>query len=218
MRPRICAVITGNDAEAVRAVEPIVDLFEVRIDLIGEGWQQLAKQLGKPWIACNRVTGEGGSWRGSESGRIQELLRALGAGADTIDIELGTKGLAEVVSSVKKSAKCLISSHDPAGTPPLGKMREIVHRQIEAGADICKVVTTARTFADNLAALQLIKDFPETSVVSFTMGPLGQVSRVLCPLVGGAFAYVSIAEGKESASGQMTAGDLRNIYGMLRDE
>ena len=61
---RICAVITANDPEAVREVEPLADLFEVRIDLIGEGWQSLVKTLRKPWIACNRLADEGGKWQG----------------------------------------------------------------------------------------------------------------------------------------------------------
>ena len=63
--------------------------------------------------------------------------------------------------------------------------------------------------------LQLMSDFPETRVISFAMGALGCVSRVLCPLVGGDFIYASIEEGKESASGQVTVTDLRKIYGML---
>jgi 3-dehydroquinate dehydratase len=47
------------------------------------------------------------------------------------------------------------------------------------------------------------------------MGPLGFASRILCPLFGGDFTYASIEAGKESASGQITAGDLRKIYGMV---
>ena len=53
-RPRICAVIVNNDPEAVKGIEPLVDLFEVRIDLIGDDWQELVGQLEKPWIGCNR--------------------------------------------------------------------------------------------------------------------------------------------------------------------
>ena len=87
-RPRICAVIVSNDLEAVKGVESLVDLFEARIDLIGGGWQELVKQLNKPWIACNRCTEEGGSWQGNESERRKELLSAIELGASIIDIEL----------------------------------------------------------------------------------------------------------------------------------
>ena len=214
-RPRICAVIVSNDLEAVKGVEPLVDLFEARIDLIGDGWQELVKQLNKPWIACNRCTEEGGSWQGNESERRKELLSAIELGASIIDIELVTGNLEEIVQLIKKKAKCLLSFHDFKGTPSLDRMREIVQKELAAGADICKVVTTAQKLEDNLTVLQLISDFPETKVVSFAMGPLGSVSRILCPLVGGDFIYASVEEGQESASGQMTVRDLRNIYGTL---
>jgi len=214
-KPRICASIVNNDLAAIRSVEPLVDLFEVRIDLIGDSWQELAKQLGKPWIACNRSPDEGGGWKGSEAERREELLSALELGAEIIDLELMTGNLGEMVPLVKKRAQCLLSFHDLTGTPSLDRMREIVQKQLEAGADICKVVTTAQKFEDNLSVLQLISDFPEAKVVSFAMGPLGFASRVLCPLVGGDFVYASVEAGKEAASGQITARDLRKIYAMV---
>jgi len=214
-RPRICASIISNDLQAVRGVEPLVDLFEVRIDLIGDDWRELVKQLKKPWIACNRSADEGGSWRGSESKRREELLSAVEMGASIIDVELVTGNLKEIVKAIKKRSKCLLSFHDLKGTPTLDRMREIVQREMEAGADICKVVTTAQRFEDNLAVLQLISDFPKTRVVSLAMGPLGFASRILCPLVGGDFTYASIEAGRESASGQITVRDLRKIYGMV---
>ena len=84
-RPRICAVIVNNDLEAVNGVKPFVDLFEVRIDLIGDGWQELTKQIKKPWIACNRRAEEGGRCTASEEARIQELLKAVELGAAGIE-------------------------------------------------------------------------------------------------------------------------------------
>ena len=75
-RPKICAVIINKDLEAIRKIEPLVALFEVRIDLIGNGWQELVKQLQKPWIACNRRADEGGRWENDEARRVEELLKA----------------------------------------------------------------------------------------------------------------------------------------------
>ena len=217
-RPGICAVIVNNDIKAVKEIEPDADLFEVRIDLIGDGWRELARQLKKPWIACNRSADEGGTWKGTEAERREELLSAIELGPEIIDIELLTGNLKEIVHVIKEKAQCLLSFHDLGGTPTVGAMREIVQRQLEAGADICKIVTTAHKFEDNLAVLQLIADFPETRIVSFAMGPLGMTSRVLCPLVGGSFTYASIESGKESAPGQITVRDLRKICGMLKHE
>jgi len=214
-RPRICAVIVNNDLEAIQQIEPLVDLYEVRIDLIGDGWQELVKQLNKPWIACNRSPDEGGKWDKGRTERIEELLKAIELGAEVIDIELATRNLDEAIPKIKNRAKCLLSFHDLKGTPSLDRMREIIQRQLKAGADICKVITTAQSAGDNLTVLQLIANFPQTRVVSFAMGPLGFASRVLCPLVGGDFTYASTEKGKESAPGQITVADLKTLYEMM---
>lgn len=214
-KPGICVVLVNNDLEVIRQVEPLIDLVEVRIDLIGDGWQELAKQLKKPWIACNRRADEGGSWAGDEAGRVEKLLEAAGLGADIIDLELRTANLKPAIELIKQRAKCLLSFHHLESTPPLNSLREIVQRQLAAGADICKVVTTAQSFEDNLTVLQLISEFPEARVVSLAMGPLGVASRILCPLAGGDFTYASIEPGKESASGQITVAELRKLYGMV---
>ena len=214
-RPRICAVIVNNDLEAIKRVEVFVELFEVRIDLIGNGWQELVKQLKNPWIACNRIADEGGKWENSEIERIEELLKAVELGANIVDIELSTRNLEEAIQQIKKKTKCLLSFHDLEKTPSLIRMKDIVQRELDAGADICKVVTTAQRFEDNLTTLQLITEFPKIEIVSFAMGPFGFASRLLCPLVGGDFTYASIEKGKESASGQITVSDLRKLYEMV---
>ncbi len=215
-RPRICAVITGNNPETIRNVEPLVDLFEVRIDLIGDGWKEVARALRKPWIACNRRTDEGGKWQGTESERIDRLLQAVSFGADMVDIEVQTKGMSEILPRIKGRAECLLSYHDLTGTPSFDDMKRILEREIQAGADVCKVVTTARASVDNLNVMRLIRDFQGRRVVSFAMGPLGILSRVLCPVMGGDFTYASIEKGGESAPGQITVTELRSMYEMMK--
>ena len=213
--PKICAAIVSDDQDAIDGVMPLVDLFEVRIDLIGKGWRKVAAHLKKPWIACNRRVDEGGKWMGREATRIKELRDALNLGANIIDIELATPAIAELVSDAKGRAECLISYHNLKETPPLDRLRQIIINQLAAGAHICKVVTTARSFGDNLTVLQLITDFSSANVVAFAMGAAGQLSRILCPLAGGYFTYASIKAGKESAKGQVTVLDLKEIYRML---
>ena len=208
-------MITDKDLEAIREVEPLVECFEVRIDLIGDGWQEVARTLDKPWIACNRTTQEGGNWQQSEARRKEELLYAIQLGADMVDIELETKNLERVVSLIKKEARCILSFHELEKTPPLKSLKEIVKTQIAAGADICKVVTTAQKFEDNLTILKLITEFPKIRIVAFAMGPLGLPSRILCPLVGGDFTYAAIKKGKESAPGQITVTELKKLYEMV---
>ena len=74
-KPRICTVVVNkDDLEAIKNVKPFIDLYEVRIDMIGDGWQEVTKQLNKPWLATNRVASEGGMWQGDEDSRVAELL------------------------------------------------------------------------------------------------------------------------------------------------
>ena len=213
--PRICVSIINGDLAALDGIEPLVDLFEVRIDLIGKDWQKVAARLKKPWIACNRKAEEGGRWGGREKARIKELRRAVELGASIVDIELATPGVEAIVNEIKGRAECLVSYHNLKDTPPLDRLRQIIINQLAAGADICKVATTARTFADNVSVLKLIADFSETKIISFAMGAAGQLSRVLCPMLGGYLTYASMKKGKESAKGQITVKELREIYRVL---
>lgn len=211
-RPDICAVITSNDLAAINEVETLVQLYEVRIDLIGKDWPEVAKQLSKPWIACNRAREEGGAWQGSEDQRLATLMMAAEVGATIIDVELRTNNLSSIVSMIKENSQCLLSYHNFAGTPPLDTMKEIIVMQLEAGADICKLVTTAHSLEDSLATLDLFPQFPNSKLVTFAMGDWGIISRILSPLAGGEFTYASLVRGSESAPGQITVKELNNIY------
>ena len=204
-----------NNAQAIRAIEPLVDLFELRIDLVGDAWQELAREIKKPWIACNRLGDEGGQWKDSEARRIEKLLHAIELGASIVDIELRTKNLENIIPAIKKRAGCLVSSHNFEMTPSLDDLKAIIKRQQDCGADICKVVTTASTVADNWTVLQVIGAFPDCQIVSFAMGALGVLSRTLSPLAGGYFTYASLETGKESAPGQVNVADLLRLYEMI---
>ena len=148
---------------------------------------------------------------------VQEARHApaVELGASIVDIEIGTTKLTPAMNLIKGRASCLVSHHDFQGTPPIEGLEEIVRREISAGADICKVVTTANSPDDNLTMLQLIARFPQVRLVSLAMGNLGLASRILCPMAGGDFTYASIERDKESAPGQITVSELVKIYQMV---
>ena len=214
-RPRICAAIINDDLVKISEVEPMVNLFEVRIDLIGDTWEKVAKTIKKPWIATNRTIDEGGRWNGNEARRIERLLHAIELGAEMVDVEYRTKNLKNIVPLVKKRVKCILSFHDTENTPPLNDLKRIVDGQMKAGADICKVVTTAKEYQDNLTVLELVRAFHTSRIVSFAMGHNGQTSRILSPLIGADFTYGSIEEGKESAPGQISVKQMIETYRIL---
>ena len=215
IKPRICAVITGADMEAIRQAGELADLFEVRIDLVGSGWQDVVSCLHKPWIAANRNASNHGGHSGSEDQRLSGLFKALELGADIIDIEIETEGLEDVIKRIGGRAKCLISHHDWTGTAPPENLAAMVARQIASGADICKVVTTATKIDDNIAVIRLPSLFPRTSVIALAMGAAGALSRVLSPLAGGYLTYASIGSCAASAPGQLDLRQMRNIYQAL---
>jgi len=128
---RLCASITSNDIPSVKMIEPIVDLFEVRIDLIGDSWTDVARQLKKPWIACNRMVEEGGKWEGNEARRIERLLQAIELGAKIVDIEYNAKNVENIIKLIKKRAECLLSFHDFQKTPSLDVMKQIVNKELK---------------------------------------------------------------------------------------
>jgi 3-dehydroquinate dehydratase I len=214
-KPRICVSLVENNIDTAREIESLVDLFEVRLDLVGPAWPELARGLRKPWIACNRSPDEGGKGHPDEEHRLEELLRAVAAGAAIADIELSSKRLEKYVPLIKAGAKCLISFHDRLETPSLDLLENTVRRQIAARADICKVVTTAHRFEDNTLLLKLIRQFPENNLVAFAMGEQGKISRILSPLAGGYFTYASPGDGKEAAAGQIPVKELHEIYGCI---
>jgi 3-dehydroquinate dehydratase I len=215
-KPSICVSITVNDPDSLHKIEKEVDLFELRIDMLGNDWRSVAKDLNKPWIACNRSPDEGGRGDVNPAKRLETLFDASGLGASIIDLEYNTADLAEKVQQVKHRSLCLLSSHNLRITPSLDVLTRIVEGQIKAGADICKVVTTATKFDDNITVLRLVKQFSGIKISAFAMGELGRVSRILSPLCGGYFTYASPEEGREAAVGQISVNEMRQIYSCLK--
>jgi 3-dehydroquinate dehydratase type I len=216
-KPRICVTIIENNLKSVKEIEPEIDLIEVRLDLLGPDWPELVKSLEKPWIACNRSPAEGGRGSENDAERIKELLKAAAAGASIVDIEYRTPDLSGIVLLIKEKAQCLLSYHDFVQTPSYDTLVEIASGQIRAGADICKIVTTAQSLEDNITVLKLINRFPEIRMVAFAMSETGRISRILSPLAGGYFTYACIEAGRESAAGQIPVKELNELYRNLRN-
>jgi len=214
---RITATIVEAGQE-VSSLEPLIDYWEVRLDLIGPEWPAVVSKLHKPWIACNRRPEEGGRGRQDENSRLNQLIEALDYGPAMADIELNTPGLMEIVPVIKARTSCLISYHDFEKTPDYSELNGLLRREQQAGADICKIVTTAESVSDNLALLKFITANRTDRLVAFAMGVEGRLSRVLSPLAGAYFTFASLQSGKESASGQIAVAELRELYNQLKPE
>ncbi|AII57612.1 3-dehydroquinate dehydratase [Dehalococcoides mccartyi] len=210
--PSICCVITRlPEAESLKKSEGAA-FYELRLDLLGESWQETAAMLNKPFIATCRRAAEGGSFSGSEEERISRLEKAAAAGAFMLDIEYSSPNLGEILKRLRPQAKCLLSHHNFTDTPSAAELKTLVKDMLTYPADIYKVITTAASINDNIKLLNLIKEMPDKEIVAFAMGEPGILSRILCPLAGSPFTYASLNDGNKSASGQMTLAQMIEIY------
>ncbi len=212
VRPVTCLSLTRPEDVGKACT---ADLIELRIDMLGSRWLDVVSSLCRPWIACNRRSDEGGFWRGDELGRVEELFKAVDLGASFVDIELSTKGVEDLIRYFKgRGVKVIVSKHITTHTPDLNSLKGLVAEMIWLGADVWKVVTRACSISDSIVMLKLLKEF-DVPGISLAMGDLGIISRVLSPMLGGFLTYVSACRGAESAPGQLTVDEVREIYGML---
>jgi 3-dehydroquinate dehydratase type I len=221
--PRICVVVTASSsAEAIDTigrVRPLCpDLIEIRLDYMEQlgDFGPLRETVGVPMIATNRRPDQGGHSADSEADRIAGLLQACESGFDYVDLEINTEAVGQIAKKVKSlGAKVIVSFHDFEATPEKELLEGILRDELSAGADICKIVGTSNKPGDNLTYLNLLREKADVEIVSFGMGNAGILSRVLSPLVGGAFTYASAEAGSGSAPGQLTISELREIYRMM---
>jgi len=234
---KICVAIqAGSAAEmAERAEAALKDskFLEFRLDSLGKPAATLPKL--KEFLAGHRdVTAiatcrrkeYGGHFVGSLTAELETLVRAAEAGCQIVDLELEsaeeTKAsqLGQFRTRLRDAGTALlISSHDFSRTRSLEGLEQTAQRIEAFEPDFVKVVSTARSLADNLAILRLIENRSLTAqVVGIAMGEEGLVSRVLGPRAGAAFTFASMDDGAgpqvATAPGQVSARTLHDLYRM----
>ena len=195
------------------------DLIEIRIDgfEIYDDLSRIEKSTDIPLIATNRPAKEGGFFKEDEKKRIEILIEAAKEGFEYIDIELSTKNVAEIANIIRSfGSKVIISFHDFNRTPSTDEIQEIFEKELNKEADVCKLVTTAKRFDDNLRLFNFIyENAKRTKVVCFAMGEIGKVSRLVSPILGAFFTIASLDKGEETAHGQLGIVEMRELYERL---
>jgi len=221
---RICLPIVETSVEkalpAIEEANRLADLIELRLDYLREPKLQPLLKVGeKPFVVTNRRKEEEGKFRGEEKKRLEILQQAVDLGVAYVDVEVRSKrsSLWELIKN-KRGTRLVLSWHDFRGTPSPQTMRVLLRGMMRYGADVIKIVTLARTFEDNLKILSLIPYAREMQqeIVAFSMGEKGKMSRIFAPLMGAAWTYASLDRKRTSAPGQLTAGELREIWKRLR--
>lgn len=203
---------------AEKAVKQKADLIEFRLDYFkgnSLNIKKLVESVKVAKIATNRLRSEGGKYAGKEEERIKILIQAAEEGFELIDLELKTKNIKEVVKTVKSTgAKPLISFHNFKETPSEKVLKKIYEKEVEAEAEVCKIVTKAKSILDNIKIFNLLKT-RRKPLVCFAMGRFGVPSRILSPIFGGAFTYACVNQKFKVAPGQFTIQEMRKIYGLM---
>jgi len=221
---KLCVAIQGaSPAELMDRAESACKDFkflELRLDSLSRPAsalpyikQFLAEHKDITLIATCRRKAHGGLFDGPLAAELEILTKAAECGCQIIDLEVESAEEAKSAQIAKlrsAGAALLVSFHDFTRTKGLDQAVD----RIEAfKPDFVKVVSTARSLADNLPVLRLIEDRSlHSQVVGIAMGEEGLVSRVLGPRAGAAFTFASWSTETETAPGQVTAETLRDLY------
>ena len=221
MTARICvSILPKTVPEALRLMEKAevahADFIEVRLDWLEDclenhrGLADLAAHGKTPKIATDKASR-------NEKERRQMLIAAAKSGFEYVDVDLSTPQLEDLVKELKAlGAKPIVSFHKFDGSLSISELHSVLDREISTGAEVCKIVTTAKQAEDNLTVLNFTSAASsKAKVVCFCMGELGKVSRLLSPLFGGFFTFASLERGSETASGQLTIQELKAAYELL---
>jgi len=226
--PKLCVALQGaTPAELLgRAEAALKDtrFFEFRLDLLTKPAAALpalksflSAHRDVIAIATCRRKENGGHFAGSLTSELDVLAKASGAGCLIVDLEVESAEhatrpqLARFRAGLRAAGTALLLSyHDYSRTKGLDQAAKRINA---FEPEYVKVVSTARTLADNLAVLSLIEDQTlHTHVVAIAMGEEGLVSRVLGPRAGAAFTFASSGDGAETAPGQVTVRALTDLY------
>lgn len=221
---KLCiAIQAGSPAELIERAEAALKdsrFLEFRLDSLPKPATALSKlkdfladHRDATVIATCRRKANGGGFDGPLLTQLEILAKAAQNGCQLIDLELESAEDAKPAQRAKlrsAGAALIISFHDFARTRSLDQAAD----RIEAmEPDYVKVVSTARSLADNLAVLRLIENRSISShVVGIAMGEEGLISRILGPRAGGAFTFAAFSDATGTAPGQLSARTLHDLY------
>ena len=227
---RICIPITtATTQQALTKIKQgfaLAKMLELRIDGIQKvDLKKLLADNKGEILVTNRVKEEGGAFVGGERERVALLKKAVALGCDYVDLEIRTEEalileLKKKIADYHGRTKLILSYHNLERTPGLKTLRKKMAEGYKAGADIVKIVPYAQQMEDNLTVLSLIPYAQKKSlqIIAFCMGEKGMISRIISPLMGSYLTYASLEKGEESAPGQMTVEEIRQVLWILENK
>ncbi len=190
------------------------DLLEFRIDALDnpnfEDIEEIIKEINFPMIATNRISSEGGSFKGSEEERIDILLKCAPL-VEYVDIELQSddKYIKEIHDT---GVTTIVSYHDFNKTPEINEITYIVEKEHNLG-DIAKVAFMPQDLDDTLKILAILSHCEDTIAIS--MSDLGSYTRIMASKFN---SPITFAAGRDvTAPGQIDIETMKSLLNMDLD-
>ncbi|WP_405267918.1 type I 3-dehydroquinate dehydratase [Methanobrevibacter sp.] len=187
------------------------DILEFRIDALKnpniDDIKKTIEEINFPMIATNRISTEGGSFKGSEEERFNILYECCDL-VDYVDIELQSND--EYIHKIHDTGvTTIVSYHDFKKTPELNEIMYIVEKEQELG-DIAKVAFMPQNLEDTLTILAVLSHCRNTIAIS--MGDLGSYTRVMAAKFN---SPITFAAGTDvTAPGQIDIETMRALFNM----
>jgi len=223
MKYKTCVSIAEKTPYKIKQVLKIAlkksDYAEVRFDFlkieqIPEALETIKKDLNK--IVCTlRPKTEGGKFLGNEKERIAILKLIAEYNPFLLDVEFNTlKRNSSLVRYLKSTkTKLLVSWHDLKKTPSSAELKKKMNQMAKFSSNV-KIVSTAKSTDDSNRMLELYSKKGRNNLISFAMGDLGRISRILCLYLGSPYTYVSL--GKAVAPGQFSVDEVKKITNLKK--
>ena len=223
MKYKTCVSIAENTPNKIKQVLKTAlnksDYVEVRLDFleikhIPDTLEIIKKDLKR--IVCTlRPKSEGGKFSGNEKERISILKLVSEYNPFLLDVEFNTlrknKELVKYLKSTK--TKILVSWHDFKKTPNSTELKKKIGQMSKFSNNV-KIVSTAKTTDDATRMLKLYNKKGKNNLISFAMGDMGRISRILCLYLGSPYTYVSL--GKAVAPGQFSVDEIKKITNLKK--
>lgn len=192
-------------------IEKGADVLEFRIDALDnpnfKDIQKIIEEINFPMIATNRISSEGGSFKGTEEERIDILLKCAPL-VDYVDIELQSDD--KYIKQIHDTGvTTIVSYHDFHKTPEINEIMYIVEKEHKLG-DIAKVAFMPRDLDDTLKILAILSHCENTIAIS--MSDLGSYTRVMASKFD---SPITFAAGTDvTAPGQIDIETMKSLLNM----
>ena len=223
MKYKTCVSVAEDTPNKIKQVLKTAltksDLAEVRFDFlktsqIPEAIEIIKNNLNRT-VCTLRPKIEGGKFQGNEKERVSILKLIAEYSPFLLDVEFNTlKKNPSLVKYLKNTnTKLLVSWHDFRKTPSTKELKNRMDKMSKFSSYV-KIVSTAKSTDDSTRMLELYSRKGKNNLISFAMGDLGRISRILCLHLGSPYTYVSL--GKAVAPGQFSVDEMKKIVNLKK--